>query len=66
MVPGAVIDLCLCGFHLDGARTHIQQQVQPPVQQLHRKEVHLVVLLAFRIPPVLRLPMGEEDQPVGF
>lgn len=66
MVPGAVIDLCLRGFHLDGAGTHVQQQVQPSVQQLHRKEVHLVVLLAFRVPPVLRLPVGEEDQPVGF
>ena len=66
VVPGAVIDLGLRGFHLDGARTHVQQQVQPSVQQLHRKEVHLVALLTFYVPPVLRLPMGEQDQPVGL
>lgn len=66
MVPGAIVDLCLRGFDLDGTRAHVQQQVQPPVQQLHRKEVHLVVLLAFCVPPVLWLPVGEEDQPVGF
>lgn len=46
MVPGAVIDLCLCGLDLYGAGAHIQQQIQPSVQQLHSKEVYLVVLLA--------------------
>lgn len=64
MVPGAVVDLGLCGLHLNGSRAHVQQQVQPSVQQLHCKEVHLVVLLALGVPPVLGLAVGEEDQAV--
>uniref|UniRef100_A0A7N6B822 Uncharacterized protein n=1 Tax=Anabas testudineus TaxID=64144 RepID=A0A7N6B822_ANATE len=59
MVPGTVIDLCLCGLHFDGARAHIQQQVQSSIEQLHRKEIYLVVLLAFCVPSVLRFTMGE-------
>uniref|UniRef100_A0A8C9YQ21 Uncharacterized protein n=1 Tax=Sander lucioperca TaxID=283035 RepID=A0A8C9YQ21_SANLU len=66
MVPGAVVDLSLCGLDFDGAGAHVQQQVQPTVQQLHRKEVHLVVLLALCVPAVLGLAVGEEYQPVGF
>lgn len=66
MVPGAVIDLSLRGFDLDGPRAHVQQQVQPSIQQLHRKEVHLVVLLALCISSVLGLTVGEKYQPVGF
>lgn len=66
MVPGAIVDLCLCGLDLDGAGAHVQQQVQPSIQQLHCKEVHLVVLLALRVPPVLGFAVGEEYQPVGF
>uniref|UniRef100_A0A671VF09 Uncharacterized protein n=1 Tax=Sparus aurata TaxID=8175 RepID=A0A671VF09_SPAAU len=66
MVPGAIVDLCLCGLDLDGAGAHVQQQVQPSIQQLHCKEVHLVVLLALRVPPVLRFTVGEEYQPVGL
>uniref|UniRef100_A0A672ZAM2 Uncharacterized protein n=1 Tax=Sphaeramia orbicularis TaxID=375764 RepID=A0A672ZAM2_9TELE len=66
MVPGSVVDLGLRSFDLDGARAHVQQQVQPSVQQLHGKEVHLVVFLALCVPPVLRLPVGEEYEPVGF
>uniref|UniRef100_A0A672IYD1 Uncharacterized protein n=1 Tax=Salarias fasciatus TaxID=181472 RepID=A0A672IYD1_SALFA len=66
MVPGAVVDLRLGGLNLDGPGAHVQQQVQPSVQQLHREEVHLVVLEAFGVPSVLRLPVGEEDEPVGL
>lgn len=66
MVPGAVVDLCLRGLDLNCSRAHVQQQVQPPVQQLHGKEVHLVVLLALGVPAVLGLAVGEEDQPVGL
>lgn len=66
MVPGAVIDLRLRGLDLDGAGAHVQQQVEPSVQQLHRKEVHLVVLLALWVPAVLGLAVGEEYQPVWF
>lgn len=66
MVPGAIVDLCLCGLDLDGAGAHVQQQVQPSIQQLHCKEVHLVVLLALRVPPVLGFAVGEEYQPVGL
>lgn len=66
MVPGAIVDLSLCSLDLDGAGAHVQQQVQPSIQQLHCKEVNLVVLLAFCVPPVLGLAMGEEYQPVGF
>lgn len=66
MVPGAVVDLGLRGLDLDGAGAHVQQQVQASVQQLHCKEVHLVVLLTLGVAPVLRFAVGEEDQPVGF
>ena len=66
MVPGAVVDLSLRGLDLDGAGAHVQQQVQPSVQQLDRKEVHLVVLLALGVPSVLGLAVGEEYQPVGL
>uniref|UniRef100_A0A8D2ZS48 Uncharacterized protein n=1 Tax=Scophthalmus maximus TaxID=52904 RepID=A0A8D2ZS48_SCOMX len=66
VVPGAVIDLGQRSLDLDGPRAHIQQQVQRSVQQLHREEVHLVVLLALGVPPVLGLAVSEEDQPVGL
>lgn len=66
MVPNAIIDLGLRGLHLDGSRAHVQQQVQPSVQQLHCKEVHLVVLLALGVPPVLGLAVREEDQAIGL
>uniref|UniRef100_A0A3Q1C5X5 Uncharacterized protein n=2 Tax=Amphiprion TaxID=80969 RepID=A0A3Q1C5X5_AMPOC len=66
MVPGAIVDFSLCGLDLDGAGAHVQQQVQPSIQQLHCKEVHFVVLLALRIPPVLRFTVCEQYQPVGF
>lgn len=66
MVPGAIVDLGLRGLYLDGSGAHIQQQVEPSVKQLHGKEVHLVILLAFRVPPVLSLAMGEEDQAIGL
>ena len=66
MMPGPFIDLSLCGLDLDGPGAHIQQEVQPSVQQLHREEVHLVVLLALSVPSVLRLTVGEEYQPVGL
>lgn len=66
MVPVTVIDLSLRGLDFDGARAHIQQQVQPSIEQLHRKEIYLVVLLALCVPSVLGLTMGEEYQPVGF
>uniref|UniRef100_A0A3B4TVX3 Uncharacterized protein n=1 Tax=Seriola dumerili TaxID=41447 RepID=A0A3B4TVX3_SERDU len=66
MVPGAVIDLSQRGLDLDGPRPHIQQQVQPSIQQLHRKEINLVVLLALSIASVLGLTVGEEYQPIGF
>uniref|UniRef100_A0A3B3CPQ5 Uncharacterized protein n=1 Tax=Oryzias melastigma TaxID=30732 RepID=A0A3B3CPQ5_ORYME len=66
MVPRLIIDFSLRGFDFNGSRSHIQQQKKRSVQQLHGKEVHLVVLLAFGVPPVLRPALGEEDQPVGF
>uniref|UniRef100_A0A3Q3IHZ4 Uncharacterized protein n=1 Tax=Monopterus albus TaxID=43700 RepID=A0A3Q3IHZ4_MONAL len=66
VVPGAVSDLSLCSLDLDGARAHIQEQVQPPIQQLHCKEIHLVVLLALCVPSVLGLAVGKEYQPVGL
>uniref|UniRef100_A0A3Q3ENP5 Uncharacterized protein n=1 Tax=Labrus bergylta TaxID=56723 RepID=A0A3Q3ENP5_9LABR len=66
VVPGAVIDLGLSSFDFDGAGAHVQQQEQTSIQQLHRKEVHLVVLLALGVPSVLGLTVGEKDQPVRF
>uniref|UniRef100_A0A8C6U5U1 Uncharacterized protein n=1 Tax=Neogobius melanostomus TaxID=47308 RepID=A0A8C6U5U1_9GOBI len=66
VVPVPVIDLGLRGFDFDRSRAHVQQQIQPSVQQLHGKEVHLGVLLSLGVPPVLSLALGEEDQAVGF
>uniref|UniRef100_A0A3Q2QAJ7 Uncharacterized protein n=1 Tax=Fundulus heteroclitus TaxID=8078 RepID=A0A3Q2QAJ7_FUNHE len=66
VVPCPIVDFCLSGLDFDGPRTHVQKQVQPSIQQLHRKKVHLVVLLALRVPPVLGFAVGEEYQPVGL
>ncbi|CAG5928290.1 unnamed protein product [Menidia menidia] len=66
VVPGAIVDFGLGGFDFDGPGAHVQQQVQPAIQQLHGEEVHLVVLLALGVPPVLGLTVREEDQPVGL
>uniref|UniRef100_A0A8C7ZE31 Uncharacterized protein n=1 Tax=Oryzias sinensis TaxID=183150 RepID=A0A8C7ZE31_9TELE len=66
MVPCVIINFSLSGFDFDGPRAHVQQQKKRPIQQFHSKEVHLVVLLAFGIPPVLRPTLSEEDQPIRF
>uniref|UniRef100_A0A3B3XQP1 Uncharacterized protein n=1 Tax=Poecilia mexicana TaxID=48701 RepID=A0A3B3XQP1_9TELE len=66
VVPGPIADFGLSGLDLDGPGAHVQKKVQPSIQQLHRKEVHLVVLLAFGVASVLRFAVGEEYQPVGF
>uniref|UniRef100_A0A3P8XRK9 Uncharacterized protein n=1 Tax=Esox lucius TaxID=8010 RepID=A0A3P8XRK9_ESOLU len=64
MVPGSVVHLVLSGFDLDGSRAHVQQQIQPSIQQLHGKKVHLVVLLPGPIPSILGLQIIYQS--VGF
>uniref|UniRef100_A0A3Q2CGP9 Uncharacterized protein n=1 Tax=Cyprinodon variegatus TaxID=28743 RepID=A0A3Q2CGP9_CYPVA len=53
VVPHPIIDFSLGGLNFDCSRAHVQKQVQPSIQQLHRKEVHLVVLLPLHITSVL-------------
>ena len=65
-MPVPIVDLALRGLDLDGARTHVQQQVQTTLQEFHGKVVHLVVPLAAGVPPVLGLALGKEDQAVGL
>lgn len=66
MVPFPIVGFLLSGFHFDGARAHVKQQVQVAVKEFHGKEVHLGVLLAPSILPLLGLAMSEEDETVGL
>lgn len=66
MVPFPIVGFLLSGFHFDGARAHVKQQVQVAIQEFHGKEVHFGVLLAPNILPLLGLAMSEEDQAVGL
>lgn len=66
MVPFSIVGFLLSGFHFDGARAHVKQQVQVAIKEFHGKEVHFGVLLAPSILPLLGLAMGEEDQAIGL
>uniref|UniRef100_A0A2K6JWX0 Uncharacterized protein n=2 Tax=Rhinopithecus TaxID=542827 RepID=A0A2K6JWX0_RHIBE len=66
MVPFPIIGFLLSGFHFDGARAHVKQQVQVAIKELHGKEVYFCVLLAPSILPLLGLSMSEEDQAIGL
>lgn len=64
MVPFPIIGLLLSGFYFNGAWAHVQQQVQIAIKEFHSKEVHLGVLLAPNILPLLGFAMSEEDQAI--
>lgn len=64
MVPFPIVGFLLSSFHFNGARAHVQQQVQIAIKEFHSKEVHLGVLLTPHILPLLGLAMREEDQAI--
>ncbi|KAJ0061052.1 hypothetical protein NL108_005861, partial [Boleophthalmus pectinirostris] len=66
VVPVPIVDLGLRRFDFDRPRAHVQQQIQPSIQQLYGEEVHLCILLSLGVPSVLSLSLGEEDESVGF
>uniref|UniRef100_F6UHY5 Uncharacterized protein n=1 Tax=Ornithorhynchus anatinus TaxID=9258 RepID=F6UHY5_ORNAN len=66
MVPLSVVDLLLQDLDLDGARAHVQQQVEVTVQHLDGEEVHLDHLRVLGVLLVAGLAVAEEDQPVGL
>uniref|UniRef100_A0ABI7YBF7 Uncharacterized protein n=1 Tax=Felis catus TaxID=9685 RepID=A0ABI7YBF7_FELCA len=45
---------------------HVKQQVEVAIEEFHSKEVHLGVLLAPSILPLLGFAVSEEDQAVGL
>uniref|UniRef100_A0A4W3H767 Uncharacterized protein n=1 Tax=Callorhinchus milii TaxID=7868 RepID=A0A4W3H767_CALMI len=66
VIPVAVVHFPLSGFGFDGARSHVQQEVQVPVHHFDGKKVHLDDPGVLGVLLVARFPVTEQDQPVGL